>query len=81
MKGKSRIDELIGDLDPYEREYNCIIVVLCGEMTEETVDELKYRVRQRYGNVGFGLGLQKPRVEIVRKDEAWIKRKKKKDFF
>ena len=47
-------------------------------MTEETVDELKYRFRQRYGGVGFGLGPQKPRVEIVRKDEVWIKRKKKK---
>ena len=78
LKGKKGIGNLIGELDEYEREYNCIIVVLCGEMTEETVDELKYRFRQRYGGVGFGLGTQGPRVEIVRKDEAWIKRKKKK---
>ena len=78
MKGKKGIGNLIGELDEYEREYSCIIVVLCGEMTEGTVDELKYRFRQRYGGVGFGLGTQGPRVEIVRKDEIWIKRKKKK---
>jgi hypothetical protein len=78
LKGKSRIDELIGDLDLYEREYDCIIVVLCGEVTEETVDELKFRFRQRYGGVGFGLGPQGPRVEVIRKDEASIKRRKKK---
>ena len=46
-------------------------------MTEETVDGLKYRFRQRYGGVGFGLGPQGPRVEVVRKDEASIKRGKK----
>ena len=78
LKGKKGIGDLIGELDEYEREYNCIIVVLCGEMTEETVDELKYRFRQRYGGVGFGvLGPQGPRVEVVRKDEASIKRKKR----
>lgn len=77
LKGKKGIGDLIGELDEYEREYNCTVVVLCGEMTEETVDELKYRLRQRYGGVGFGLGPQGPRVEIVRKDEAWIKRRKK----
>ena len=77
LKGKSRIDGLVGDLDPYEREYNCIIVVLCGEMDEGTVDELKYRFRQRYRGVGFGLGPQRPRVELVRKDKASMKGKKK----
>jgi len=66
----------MGELDEYEREYSCIIVVLCGEMTEGTVDELKYRFRQRYGGVGFGLGTQGPRVIVVRKDEASIERKK-----
>ena len=78
LKGKTEMNRLSGQIIDYEEDYSCIIVVLCGEMTEETVDELEYRVRQRYGGVGFGLGTQGPRVEIVRKDEAWIKRKKKK---
>jgi len=78
LKGKTEMNRLSGQIIDYEGDYSCIIVVLCGEVSEETVDELEYQFEQRYGGVGFGLGPQKPRVEIVRKDEVWIKRKKKK---
>ena len=80
LRKKAEMDRLEGQVSGFTREYSCIIVVLCGEVSEEIVEELKYRFKRSYGNVGFGLGLQGPRVEIVRKDEAWIKRgKKKKD--
>jgi len=78
LKGKTEMNRLSGQIIDYEGDYSCIIVVLCGEVSEETAEELEYQFEERYGGVGFGLGPQKPRVEIVRKDEAWIKRKKKK---
>ena len=78
LKGKTEMNRLSGQIIDYEGDYSCIIVVLCGEVSEETAEELEYQFEERYGGVGFGLGPQKSRVEIVRKDEAWIKRKKKK---
>ena len=63
----------------YEDEYNCIIVVLCGEV-RETADELKYKLKKRYGATSmpaFGFGPQKPRVEIVRVKEKSQSRKKR----
>ena len=75
LKGKSELDRFTGQIGGYTSEYNCIIVVLCGEVSEETVEEVEYQFNQQYGDVGFGLG---PRVILVRKDEASIKRKKGK---
>ena len=75
------MNRLMGQLIDYEDEYKCIIVVLCGEVREETVDELKYKVKKKYGTVSisdFGFVLQKPRVEIVRIKERSQLRKKRK---
>jgi hypothetical protein len=78
LKGKTEMNRLSGQIIDYEGDYSCIIVVLCGEVSEETVEELEYQFKQRYGGVGFGLGTQGPRVTVVRKDEASIERRKKK---
>jgi len=78
LKGKTEMNRLTGQIIDYEGEYSCIIVVLCGEVSEETAEELEYQFKQRYGGVGFGLGPQGPRVEVVRKDEASIKMGKRK---
>ena len=72
------MNRLTGQIIDYEGEYSCIIIVLCGEVGEETVEELEYQFKQRYSGVGFGLDPQMPRVTVVRKDEASIKRRKKK---
>ena len=77
LKGKTEMNRLSGQIIDYEGDYSCIIVVLCGEVSEETVEELEYQFKQRYGGVGFGLGTQGPRVTVV-KDEASIERRKKK---
>ena len=80
LKGKTEMDRLMGQLNHYEDEYNCIIVVLCGEVREDTADELKYKLKKRYGATSmpaFGFGPQKPRVEIVRVKEKSQPRKKK----
>jgi len=45
----------MGQLNHYEDEYNCIIVVLCGEVREDTADELKYKLKKRYGATGLRL--------------------------
>lgn len=76
LRRKAEMDRLEGQVSGFTREYRCIIVVLCGEVSEEIVDELKYRFKRSYGNVGFGLGPQGPRLKVVKKDEASIKRKK-----
>ena len=78
LRRKAEMDRLEGQVSGFTREYSCIIVVLCGEVSEEIVEELGYRFKRSYANVGFGLGPQGPRVKVVRKDEASIKRKKKK---
>jgi len=77
-KGKTEMNRLTGQIIDYEGEYSCIIIVLCGEVGGETVEELEYQFKQRYSGVGFGLDPQMPRVTVVRKDEASIKRRKKK---
>jgi len=33
------MNRLMGQLSDYEDEYKCIIVVLCGEMKEETITQ------------------------------------------
>ncbi len=76
LKGKTEMDRLYGQISEYEREYECIIVVLCGEVREETVEELEYRLEQI--DSGWGTVLDEPKVTIVRKDEAVIKGKEKK---
>ena len=81
LKGKTEMNRLTRQVGDYASEYSCIIVVLCGEVSEETVEELEYQFKQRYGGVEFGLGPQGPRVELIRKDEAWIKRRKKKTSY
>ncbi|MHC1584755.1 MAG: hypothetical protein ACXQS7_00600 [Candidatus Syntropharchaeia archaeon] len=78
LRRKAEMDRLEGQVSGFSREYSCIIIVLCGKVSDEIVEELEYRFRQRYGNVGFGIGPQGPRVEIVRKDESSTKRRKKK---
>jgi hypothetical protein len=78
LRRKAEMDRLEGQVSGFTREYSCIIVVLCGEVSEEIVEELKYRFKRSYGNVGFDLGPQGPRVTVVRKDETSIKRRKKK---
>ncbi len=75
LEGKTEMNRLTGQIGDYASEYSCIIVVLCGEVSEETVEEVEYQFKQRYGGVGFGSG---PRVTVVRKDEASIKQGKKK---
>ena len=80
LTGKTEMDRLMGQLNHYEDEYNCIIVVLCGEVREDTADELKYKLKKRYGATSmldFGFGPQKPRVEIVRVKEKSQSRKKR----
>ena len=81
LKGKTEMDRLMGQLNHYEEEYNCIIVVLCGEVREDTADELKYKLKKRYGATSmpaFGFGPQKPRVEIVRvKEKSQLGKKRK----
>jgi len=78
LKGKTAMNRLSGQIIDYEGDYSCIIVVLCGEVSEETVEEVEYQFKQRYGGVGFGLVPPGPRVTVVRKDETSIKRRKKK---
>lgn len=80
LKGKTEMNRLMGQLSDYEDEYKCIIVVLCGEVREDTADELRYKLKKRYGATGmpaFGFGPQKPRVEIVRVKEKSQSRKKR----
>ncbi|GEM_PF-4525980 len=44
LEGKKEIECLIGRIDGYEREqYNCIITVLCGEMSDETAKVVEER--------------------------------------
>ena len=80
LKGKTEMGRLMGQLNHYEDEYNCIIVVLCSEVREDTADELRYKLKKRYGATSmldFGFGPQKPRVEIVRVKEKSQPRKKR----
>jgi len=78
LRRKAEMDRLEGQVSGFSREYSCIIIVLCGKVSDEIVEELEYRFRQRYGNVGFGIGPQGPRVEIVRKDVVGGSKKKGK---
>ena len=39
LRGKTEMNRLMGQLSDYEDEYKCIIVVLCGEMKEETITQ------------------------------------------
>jgi hypothetical protein len=78
LRRKAEMDRLEGQVSGFTREYSCIIVVLCGEVSEEIVEELEYRFKRSYANVGFGLGPQGPRVEVVRKDKVSIKGRKEK---
>jgi hypothetical protein len=74
LEGKKGIEDLVGRMDGYEREYPCIITVLCGEMKEETAEEARERIMYRFGRGGFG---QQKTVKVIRKDEAALKKAKK----
>lgn len=72
LKGKNGVEDLIGRMDGYEREYPCIITVLCGEMKEETAEEARERIMYRFGRRGFGR-----KTAVIRKDEAALEKAKK----
>lgn len=75
LKGKTEMDRVYGQISEYGREYECIIVVLCGEVREETVEELEYRLEQINNDGEFW---DDAKVTVVRKDEAVTKGKVKK---
>lgn len=75
LNGKNGIDTLIGQIDEYERAYPCVIIVLCGEMSDETAEDTKDRINRRFGGMGsFG---QPRKFQVIRKDEAALKKAKK----
>jgi hypothetical protein len=76
LKGKTEMDRVYGQLDEYAKEYESVIVVLCGEVKDETVEELEHRVKQL--DSGWATVLDGPKVTVVRKDEATLKKEKKK---
>lgn len=76
MKGETEITRLKGQISNYVEEYECVIVVLCGDMSEGTFDEIEDRIEKI--DSGWGTVLDEPKVTIVRKDEAVIKGKEKK---
>lgn len=61
LKGKSEIDRLVGQVDGYEKDYRYIIIVLCGEVDNEAVDEVEKRFEKPIYPPG------EPMVEIVTK--------------
>ena len=71
LKG-SEIDRLDGQINKFtiHAQYNCVIVVLCGEVSAETVAEVKYRIKKRFE----GVFPQKVIVEVITKDEASIEK-------
>lgn len=76
LKGKTEIDNLDEQINDFVSQYSCILVVLCGEISDETVDDVKYRLKKRLRSMGFGQ--QGPRVKVIKKDEAALKRAKNK---
>jgi hypothetical protein len=66
LNGKPQINRLYGQITEYNRQYDRTIVVLCGKMKEQTVEELKFQLNhidQIWGNFWED-------IRIVRKDEA-----------
>lgn len=43
---KSKVDRLFGQMDDYLKEYENMIVVLCGKTSEESLDYLNEKVRR-----------------------------------
>lgn len=77
LSGKSDMNRFFGQISDYESEYDCIIVVLCGEVKEETVEELDYKLDQ-INKRSMVLFIDEPKIALIRKDEAKIKRGKKR---
>jgi hypothetical protein len=74
LSGKSEMDRLFGQIQNYQSEYDCVIVVLCGEVKEETAEELDYKLDEL--NERFMEPFSsKQKITLIRKDEAKIKRK------
>ena len=45
LKGKSQVDRLLGQLKRYSREYDYVLIVLCGDRHQESLDELRHEAR------------------------------------
>lgn len=76
LKGKTEMDRLYGQISRYESEYKCTFVVLCGVVKEETVEELEYWLDQ----IDNGLATFFGDIRVVRKDEAMIGKKIKRNL-
>lgn len=76
LKGKTEMDRVLGQLEEYISEYENVILVLCGEVKEETFEEIRYRVKKMVSKLGPDIFLPGPKVSIVRKDKEALKVKK-----
>jgi len=73
LKLKNEVNRLFGQIDDQLKEYNEIIIVLCGKTSLEHLDLLREKVREMPPRDMFS----ETRVEIVVKDG----KKSKKDQF
>jgi len=68
---KSKADRLYGQIDDYLKGYSKVIVVLCGDSSEEQLDYIKEKVRKMPKDL-----FASKQIEIILKDDK--KRQKKR---
>jgi len=74
LNTKGKVDRLFGQIDDYLKDYESMIVVLCGNTSDQQLDYLREKIRKMPSKDMFSSS----QVDIVVKDG---KKRKKKDIF
>lgn len=69
LKGKSDVDRLIGQLKGYAKEYDYVLIVLCGDRHQESVDRLRHEGKDF---IRESLGSNQNFIKIIEKFEEDI---------
>lgn len=77
LNTKTKVDRLFGQIDDYLKTYDNMLVVLCGNTSEEQLDYLREKVRKMPSRGLFS----ESQVEIVVKDGKGRKKRGPFDIF
>jgi len=79
LKHQKDSDRLVGQIERFLDEYSHLIIVLCGYVEQEKIDDLKHSLGNLVGQFSSPFGQEKT-IRIVSKDKSQTFRREKNPF-
>lgn len=80
LKHQKEIDRLVGQVTRYLNEYSYILIVLCGDVEQESIDVLKHQLNGLTRPSSSLMSAYEKVVKVISKGKSKIPKKEKNPF-